>query len=150
MPAIVSVPVRLEATVFAATLKPTVPLPDPVAPLVRVIHEALLAAVHGQPVAIVTLLLPVPPDAENDWPVGEIDAEQDAASCVTVNVAPAIVNVPVRIEATVLAATSNLTVPFPDPLAPLVTVIHAALLAAVQLQPLATLTALLPLAAAAV
>ena len=62
-PAIVSVPVRLDATVFAATLKPTVPLPDPVAPLVTVIHAALLAAVHAQPVATLTLLLPVPADA---------------------------------------------------------------------------------------
>jgi len=65
-PAIVSVPVRLEATVFAATLNPTVPLPDPVAPLVTVIHAALLAAVHEQPVATVTLLLPVPADSAND------------------------------------------------------------------------------------
>jgi len=150
MPAIVSVPVRLEATVFAATLKPTVPLPDPVAPLVRVIQEALLAALHEQPVAAVTLLLPVPPDAVNDWPVGETDGEQDAASCVTVNVAPAIVSVPVRIEATVLAATSNVTEPFPDPVAPPVRVIHGALLTAVQLQPVATVTALLPLAGPAV
>ena len=65
-PAIVSVPVRLDATVFAATLKPTLPLPDPVAPLVTVIHAALLAAVHAQPVGMLTLLLPVPADAVND------------------------------------------------------------------------------------
>ena len=58
--------VRLDATVFAATLKPAVPLPDPVAPLVTVIQAALLAAVHAQPVATVTLLLPVPPDSATD------------------------------------------------------------------------------------
>ena len=149
-PAIVSVPVRVEATVFAATLKPTVPLPDPVAPLVTVIHAALLAAVHAQPVGIVTSLLPVPPAAVKDWLVGEIDAVQLAAACVTVNVAPAIVSVPVRIDATVFAATLKPTVPLPDPVAPLVTVIQAALLAAVQVHPVAADTALLPLAAAAV
>ena len=65
-PAIVIVPVRVDATVFAATLKPTVPLPDPVAPLVTVIQAALLAAVHAQPVGMMTLLLPVPADAVND------------------------------------------------------------------------------------
>jgi hypothetical protein len=149
-PAIVSVPVRIDATVFAATLNPTVPLPDPVAPLVTVTHGALLVAVHAQPVATVTPLPPVPPEAVNDWLVGETDGEQDAAACVTVNVAPAMVNVPVRLEATVFAVTSNVTEPLPDPVAPPVTVIHGALLAAVQLQPVATLTALLPLPAAAV
>lgn len=143
-PAIVSVPVRLEATVFAATLKPTVPLPDPVAPLVIVIHAALLVAVHAQPVATATVLLPVPPEAATDWPVGVMDGEHVAAACVTVNVAPAIVSVPVRGDAIVLAATLNPTVPLPEPVAPLVTVIHAALLAAVHAQPAATATVLLP------
>ena len=149
-PAIVSVPVRLEATVFAATLKAAVPFPDPVAPLVIVIHAALLVAVHAQPVAALTVLLPVPPAAVNAWPVGAIDGEQDAAAWVTVNVAPAMVSVPVRIEAAVFSATLNVTVPFPDPLFPLVTVIQGALLAAVQLQAVAAVTLLLPPAAAAV
>ena len=149
-PAIVSVPVRLDATVFAATLKPTVPLPEPVAPLVTVIHAALLAAVQAHPVAAVTLLLPVPPAAVKDCVVGEIDGAQAAAACVTVNVAPAIVSVPVRLEATVFAATSNVTEPLPDPVAPPVSVIQAALLAAVHAQPVAAVTLLLPLPAAAV
>jgi hypothetical protein len=150
IPAIVRVPVRLEATVFAATVKPTVPLPDPVAPLVSVIQGELLAAVHAQPVATVTLLVPVPPDSANDWPVADSDGEQDAAACVTVNVAPAIVSVPVRIDATVFAATSNVTVPLPDPVAPAVTVIQGALLVALHAQPVAAVTVLLPLAAPAV
>ena len=77
-PAIVSVPVRLEATVLVATLKPTVPLPDPVAPLVTVIQVALLAALHAHPVPAVTVLLPVPPDAVNDWLAGEIAGLQGA------------------------------------------------------------------------
>ena len=79
-PAIVSVPVRLDATVFAATVNPTVPFPEPVAPLVIVIHATLLTAVHEHPVATVTALLPVPPDAASDWLVGVMDGEQEAAA----------------------------------------------------------------------
>ena len=149
-PAIVSVPVRLVVTVFAATSNVTEPLPDPVAPAVTVIHAALLAAVHAQPVAAVTLLPPLPPAAVKDWPTGEIDGAQEAAAWVTVNVAPAMVRVPVRIDATVFAATSKVTEPFPDPGVPLMTAIHAALLAAVQLQPVAAVTVLLPPPPAAV
>ena len=80
-PAIVSVPVRLDP-VFAATPNVTEPVPDPVAPPVMVIHDALLDAVQPQPVAAVTLLLPVPAAAVNDWLVGEIDGEHEAAACV--------------------------------------------------------------------
>jgi hypothetical protein len=141
--------VRIVATAFAVTLKPTVPLPEPVAPLVTVIQDALLAAVHAQPVATLTVLLPVPAEALNDWLEGDIDGEQVAAACVTVNVAPAIVSVPVRLDATVFAATLYPTVPLPEPVAPLVTVIHAALLAAVHAQPVAAVTALLPVPAEA-
>lgn len=65
VPAMVSVPLRLDALVFAATLNATVPLPDPVAPLATVIQDALLAAVQAQPVATVTVLLPLPADAVN-------------------------------------------------------------------------------------
>jgi hypothetical protein len=149
-PAIVSVPVRLEATVLAATSNVTEPLPDPVAPPVRVIHAALLAAVHAQPVAAVTLAPPLPPAAAKDCVVGEIDGEQVAAACVTVKVAPAIVMVPVRLEATVFAATLKAAVPLPEPAAPLVTVIQDALLAAVHAQPVATVTLLLPVPPASV
>ena len=94
-PAIVKVPLRLEAIVFAATSKVTEPLPDPVAPPVTVSHEVLLVAVQLHPVATVTVLLPPPAAAVKDCVVGDIDGEQDAAAWVTVNVLPAIVSVPV-------------------------------------------------------
>ena len=58
-----------------------------------------------------------------------------AAACVTVNVWPATVMVPVR-ALPGFAATLNATDPFPVPLAPEVTVTHATLLLAVQAQPL--------------
>jgi hypothetical protein len=57
-PAIVSVPFRA-APVFAATLKPTDPLPLPDAPDVTVMNPALLAAVHVHPLAVVTVTVPV-------------------------------------------------------------------------------------------
>jgi hypothetical protein len=52
-PATVSVPVRA-GPVFAATMKFTPPMPEPLAPLVIVIHVTLLTAVHGQLVPLDT------------------------------------------------------------------------------------------------
>ena len=57
----------------------------------------------------------------------------DPPACVTVNVWPPAVIVPVR-EVPGLAATVKAIVAAPFPLAPTVTVIHAALLTAVQAQ----------------
>ena len=62
----VSVALRGAVDVFAATLKPTVPDPDPDAPDVTVIQEALLVAFHTHPPAVATVLVPVPPAAAND------------------------------------------------------------------------------------
>ena len=75
---------------------------------------------------------------------------QLAAACVTVNVAPAIVSVPVRVVVAVLAATLKDVVPLPKPIAPPVTVIHDALLAADHAQPRPAVTVLLPVPPAAV
>jgi hypothetical protein len=78
-------------------------LPLPVAPAVTVIHEALLEAVHPQPLAAVTVKLAGPPLAPAEALVAE-RTKLHAASCVTVNVCPATVNVPER-PAPVFAAT---------------------------------------------
>jgi hypothetical protein len=61
-PAIVTVPLR-SAAELAAIVIVTVPLPVPVAPDAIVIHGALEAAAHAQPLAVVTLTLAVPADA---------------------------------------------------------------------------------------
>ena len=58
----------------------------------------------------------------------------------TVNGTPPIVSVPVR-DAPALAATLNVVVPLPVPLAPPVIVSQVSLLVAVQLQPAAVVTA---------
>ena len=47
--------------VFAATVKPTEPLPVPLAPEVTVIHDALLAAVHAHSGTVATATALEPP-----------------------------------------------------------------------------------------
>ena len=69
---------------------------------------------------------------------------------MTLNVVPAIVKVPDRLVVAVFAATLKEAVPGPVPLAPPVTVIHDALLAAVQAHPAPAVTVLLPVPAPAV
>jgi hypothetical protein len=131
------------APVFAATLYPTVPLPVPEAPVVKVIQDALLIAVHAQVDPAVTATEPVLPAAGAAALAGSIMYVHAGAAatsaCVTVNVRPAIVNVPVR-AAPVLAATVNVIDPLPLPVAPEVTVIHGTLLAAVHAHPPAVVT----------
>ena len=63
-PAAVMVPV-LALPLFADTTYPTVPLPLPL-PETREIQLALLDAVHAQPLADVTEMLPDPPDVPAD------------------------------------------------------------------------------------
>jgi hypothetical protein len=147
-PATVSVPVRDVVEVFAATVNATVPLPVPELPLLTVIHAALLAAVHVQPVPAVTPTDPLPPADVSDAEVVESVKVQGAPACVTVTVFPAIVSVPEREVADVFAATVNATVPLPVPELPPLTVIQAVLLAAVHVQPLPAVTPTAPLPAA--
>jgi len=69
---------------------------------------------------------------------------QDVPACVTVNVCPATVSVPVRELVPVFAAALKVTDPLPVPLAPAVTVSQVAVLVAVQVQPAAAVTAVDP------
>jgi hypothetical protein len=95
-PPTVSVPVRGVVVVFAATLYPAEPLPLPDAPEVIVIHPALLVEVHAQPVAAVTVIVPELATSETLADAGAIVGEHGAPACVTVNVLPPTVRVPVR------------------------------------------------------
>ena len=81
-------------------------MPLPVAPALMLIHVALLVAVHAQPVAAVTVTAPAPAADVRSAEAGEIVGAQGAAACVTVNVLPPIVSVPVRDVVAVLAATA--------------------------------------------
>jgi hypothetical protein len=76
----------------------------PLAPAVTVIHVALLVAVHVQPVCVVTFAVAVPPAPGSACVVGA-SVKVQGALCVTVNVCPAIVKVPVRADVVVFAAT---------------------------------------------
>jgi hypothetical protein len=80
-------------------------LPLPGVPLVTVIHEVLLVAVHEQPVCEVTAIVPVPDPGATDAPVGEIEKLHGTPAWLTVNVWPATVIVPERPAVPGFAAT---------------------------------------------
>ena len=145
-PAIVSEPFRCVPLGLAATLKPTVPAPLPLAPLVTVNHDVLLLTpVHAQPANVVTDVEPVPPLAAAEWLAGNSANVQDVAACVTENVWLPMVMVPVRELVIGFDEALNATVPSPLPLPPLVTVSHdGVLLTAVQAHPVATVTVVEP------
>jgi hypothetical protein len=112
-----------------------VALPVPLLAAVTAIHPVLLlTAVHPHPLVVVTPADCAPPAATTVCVVG-VSVKLQVPACVTVSVRPAIVSVPVRGLEDVLAATLNATVPFPDALAPLVTVIQPALLIPVHPHP---------------
>jgi hypothetical protein len=70
------------------------PVPDGVPTVNQV---ALLVAVHAQALFdAVTVVDAPPPAAATFWPVGESEYVHVFAACVTVNVCPAIVTVPLR------------------------------------------------------
>jgi hypothetical protein len=77
--------------------------------------------------------------------VGASEYVHGAAACVTVNVCPPIVIVPLRGVALALAAALNPTVPPPLPVAPLVTVSHdVSLLTPVHAHPASVVTVVEP------
>ncbi len=96
LPAMVIVPERALVVVFAVVLKATEPFPEPEAPLVTVIQPLLLVAVHAHPFGAVTSTTPVPPEDATLCDVGAIVSVHTIPDCVTVNVLPAIVSVPLR------------------------------------------------------
>jgi hypothetical protein len=139
------VAVRDEDVVLAAPTTVTAPLPDPPAPLLTVNHDALLAAVQLHPAGAVTVTEPVPPAAGIvNTPVDSVYVH-DAPACVTATVFPATVRVALRDEVAVFAEAATFNVPLPDPLPPLVTVSHVALLAAVHVHPVGAVTVTEPL-----
>src|SRR5947208_6868777 len=81
----------------------------------------------------------VPPDAPTFRLAGLIENVQPG-DCVTVTVLPATVSVPV-LAGPLVASTRSPTTPGPLPVLPLVTVTHAAPLAALHAQPGGAVTA---------
>jgi hypothetical protein len=69
-----------------------------------VIHAVLLEAVQLHPAVVVTATVPFPPADAKNWLGGEMENVQEP-DCVTVNVCPATVTVPVREPVPMFAAT---------------------------------------------
>jgi len=126
-----------------------VPAPFPVAPPVSVIQVALLADVQPHPASVVTVDDPVDAPAPTDRLDGEIEYVHGAADCVTVNVWPAIVSVPVRNDALGFAAMLNVAEPSPLPDVAPTSVSHEVLLLAVHAHPIGASMVAEPLPAAA-
>jgi hypothetical protein len=82
--------------VFADAVKLTLPLPEPLLPLVMVSQAAPLVAVHVQPVPAVTVDIAFPPAAGTVWLSGVTMKLQEVPLCVIVTVCPATLNVPTR------------------------------------------------------
>ncbi len=152
LPPAVIVAVRDVAAVLAATVNATVPLPVPDAPPVMLTQDALsVAAVHAQLFAeAVNAMEPAPPAAGRFCSEGEIEKVHaaGAAACVTVNVLPAMLMVPLRLEP-VLASTRYSIDPLPLPDAPDVMVSQLAAAAALQVQPDPAVTRIVPVAPSA-
>jgi hypothetical protein len=140
-PPAVIVPVRW-GPALAATVNPTVPLPDPFAPELIVIQDAEVDAFHAHPFAVCTSKDPCPPLLPRSALVGARRIAHPVP-CVTVNVWPPAVIVPAR-PGPALAATVNRTVPLPDPFAPALIVIHGVGVDAVHEQPDAVCTSKAP------
>ncbi len=71
----------------------TVPLPEPLAPLVMLSQLALSVAVHAQPLGPLTVTLPVPPALVSAIVVGDTVNVHAAPASVTLTAWPATVNV---------------------------------------------------------
>jgi len=69
------VPLRCDASGFNGTLYASVPLPEPLAPLVIVTHVVLFVDVHEHPAAAVIETDPVAPPNGTVRDVGEIENE---------------------------------------------------------------------------
>lgn len=145
LPAIVSVPVRVAVDEFVATMKATVPFPRPGPALITATHAMLLIASHSHAELAVTVALPNPPSEVNERAVDEIDDVQTLGGvCVTVKVVPAIVSVPVRTVGPVFGATVNATLPDPEPVVPLMMLIHGVVVLDVHPHPRPAVTVPIP------
>ena len=111
----------------------TSPLPVTLAPKVMVIHDAVVLAVHEQsgPVAVTMTERVAPARGTVTFPRFSTNAQ--LVPCITVNVCPAMVIVPV-LAFVGFAATVNVTIPLLLPMTPVVTVIHESLLTALHVQ----------------
>ena len=91
---------------MGSTLKATGPLSLPDAPLVTLIQETLLTAVHAQPLTPLTAVPPVPPAAAIVVEMLDRLNVHAAPACVIVNALFSTVRIPTRADDVPLAATA--------------------------------------------
>ena len=93
------------AELFGDTLYDTVPLPVPLEPDATVRNASNVVAVHEQFALVVTVTVLAPPLAGTVADEADSVYPHAAAACVSVNVSPAIVRVPVRGDVVAFAPT---------------------------------------------
>jgi hypothetical protein len=141
MPAMVMVPLRAEADVFAATEYVSEPEPVPDLALVMVIQLALLVAVQEAVDGVAVMAtLPLPPEDEKLAEVGFSEKDALAAACVTVKLFPATLTAPERCDVELFDATEYFTWPLPVPELGLDSVIQLVAVDALQAHPVCVVT----------
>jgi hypothetical protein len=106
--------------VLATTVKVTVPFPLPDPPDAMLIQELSSDADHAHPVGDATVNETEPPARATDCAAGETEYVHGIPDWTTLTDCPAIVSEPVRWDELEFAATVNVRVPLPAPLAPFV------------------------------
>jgi hypothetical protein len=124
------VPVRVLPVVFVVTVN--VNQPDPASSVFVVIQLSVVVDTHVHDDVVVTKAVLEPPTGCIVRDVGFSAKLQLLADCVTVNVRPAMVTVPVLCDPVSLRSTRRATGPLPVPLTPPVIETHDTLLAAVH------------------
>jgi hypothetical protein len=114
-----------------------------------VTHDTPFVVVQAQPLAALTAKEPLPPDAGTVVEPADSEYEHVAAAWLMVNVRPPTEMLPLRGDVPEFSATVNATVPLPDPLDPLVMVIHEADAVLFHAQPVLEVTSNAPLPPAA-
>jgi hypothetical protein len=142
-PATVNVHVRGVVIGLAIIEYVAVPEPEPEPVTVSQTLEPLVVQAH--PAVVVTVMVPVVAPTGALMDVGDT-VKLHTGPSLTVKTTPPIVSAALRAVVVLFGAALKLTVPFPVPLAPEVTVNHVALLVAVQVQPdwVVTLTVPVP------
>jgi hypothetical protein len=138
-PAIVTVPVRGDWTVFAGIVSVSAPLPEPPAPD-SAIQDDELDADQVHPVRVVTVTSCVPAMYPRNGAAGDTEKVHGAPACVMVTLRPATTTVPVREVRFGFSSMSSVSAPLPDALG-IETVIHGTAADADQTQPGAVVTA---------
>ena len=117
-PATTTPPVRAEVPLLVATLKVTVPLPEPELPPVTASHATLVVVVHAT-FAVTAMDRPLQAALEKLVLAGAMARDAAVPACTTVQVRvmppPATTTPPVRAVVPLLVATLKVTVPLPEP-----------------------------------